>query len=763
MKCRLPCLLLMVFWGVGCVLQNGATLSTEPDAIGGADGSEPYTAPNSGEPAFNSGLWFRTGGPPGGLGYDIRMRPDNPDIMYVTDDGAGAFMSTNGGELWTPITDGVAARFGRSGDSIPVFCLTIDPNNYDRLWLGTSAHSGVFRSDDQGQTWEMMNNGIDEGLSVRGFTVEPGNSNVVYVSGEVPSHIWAGESTLGAGGMDLVMGFVYKTEDGGENWRLLWNGENLARHVLVDPDNTERIFVGTGIFDRNAFNSDGSTGDPGGVGILRSHDGGESWEILNEDNGFDPVDLYFGSLSMHPENPDIILAGAGQDPFGLVLNEPIGGVYLTEDGGDTWTENLDLGNVGAVEFCPGDPNVAYAASINGFHRSSDGGQSWEERVGHLWGADDFASGFPIDLECDPRDANRAFVNSYVGGNLLTEDGGATWRDASEGYTGAKIASLVISSTDPRRVWATDRIGAFTTSDGGRSWVGLNHGPARPLEGMGISIDPTDENHLILCQIDSGPIPLESHDGGQSWEQMPTGLEFENAHFAQVVFSANDSQTLIGVVATSEGCWRGLDAADCSADGGYGLVISHDAGANWDHSGLDEGDVVSLAFAGDENGSIYASVYAEGIFRSDDNGDSWDFVANPAEMLASNSLPDATGPGSWAILAVDPNNSQRIYAGLSAAAVAISEDGGLTWNISSGGMPSETTIVDFAIDQSNEGVVYAASSETGVYVSTDYGHRWTALSDGLTRRQATRLALSTDGSILYVGTQGGGVFRMGAID
>jgi hypothetical protein len=77
--------------------------------------------------------WTRLGGPIGGLGYDIRMRADNPDIMYVTDAWSGAYKSTDGGQTWFPINEGIQTRTGSSGDAIPVFSLTIDPNNNDIL------------------------------------------------------------------------------------------------------------------------------------------------------------------------------------------------------------------------------------------------------------------------------------------------------------------------------------------------------------------------------------------------------------------------------------------------------------------------------------------------------------------------------------------------------------------------------------------------------------------------------------------------------
>lgn len=106
--------------------------------------------------------WVRLGGPIGGIGYDIRMRPDNPDIMYVTDAWAGVHKSTDGGRTWFTLNEGIDVRTGPSGDAIPVFCLTIDPNNYDILWIGLQNLGAVYRSVDGGQTWKKQIKGIVE-------------------------------------------------------------------------------------------------------------------------------------------------------------------------------------------------------------------------------------------------------------------------------------------------------------------------------------------------------------------------------------------------------------------------------------------------------------------------------------------------------------------------------------------------------------------------------------------------------------------------
>jgi photosystem II stability/assembly factor-like uncharacterized protein len=109
------------------------------------------------------------------------------------------------------------------------------------------------------------------------------------------------------------------------------------------------------------------------VGILRSHDGGQTWEVLGLANGFAPDELYFGSLYMHPENPEVLLAAAGNDPYMWHLQRPLGAIYSTQDGGDSWQRVLELPNASEVEICEGDPDVVYAGPMSGIYRSMDGG------------------------------------------------------------------------------------------------------------------------------------------------------------------------------------------------------------------------------------------------------------------------------------------------------------------------------------------------------------------------------------------------------
>jgi len=178
--------------------------------------------------------WVRTGGPHGGVGYDIRMRPDNPDDLMVTDNRSGVSISTDGGGTWKPSNEGIRSRAGSSGDAIPVFCLTIDPINPNIVWAGTQNMRGMYRSTDGGRTWVQKDRGVVEknGITFRGFTVDPRDSKTVYAAAEISSSVWAGQPRTGQM-FDLVRGVVYKTTDGGEKAGHHIPTDHPARNILL--------------------------------------------------------------------------------------------------------------------------------------------------------------------------------------------------------------------------------------------------------------------------------------------------------------------------------------------------------------------------------------------------------------------------------------------------------------------------------------------------------------------------------------------------
>ena len=258
--------------------------------------------------------------------------------------------------------------------------------------------------------------------------------------------------------------------------------------------------------------------------MVRSLDGGSTWEELGVENGFRYDELYIGSLAMHPEDPDILFAAAGSDAHLTALEQMIGAIYKTEDGGESWDRVLDLPNASAVEICPSAPNVVYGGASSFITRSDDGGETWqyvngtEGRLDLFWGPDDVVAGFPIDMQCDPDDPMKIYVNNYGGGNFLSTDGGVTWVNFSAGYTGAIMHTVTSVSDNPALVFSSARSGIFMSNNGGDTWKGMSRGYARAMEALAIAVDPFDSTHLVTVLGDGGPIPKISDDGGETWHE-----------------------------------------------------------------------------------------------------------------------------------------------------------------------------------------------------------------------------------------------------
>jgi photosystem II stability/assembly factor-like uncharacterized protein len=684
--------------------------------------------------------WVRTGGPLGGLGYDVRMRPDNLDKMAVTDAWAGVFVSNDGGQTWLPSNQGITTRTGSSGDAIPVFCLTIDPSNHAIVWAGTQFQRGIFKSTDGGAIWTKMDKGVveSEGITFRGFGVDPHDSDVVYAAAEVSSWTWNGQPLNGRE-FDMTQGVVYKTTDGGKSWRPVWRGDNLARYVWIDPRDSNVIYVSTGIFDREAANSVPASRTPGGVGILKSVDGGKTWQQIN--NGL--ANLYVGTLFMHPQNPDILLAGTGNNQY------PDGdGVYLSTDGGASWKQTLRDDNINSVEFAVGDPAIAYAGSSNAIYRSQDGGQTWQRVSGGEdgWGPPGVRAGFPIDFQVDPRDPNRLFANEYGGGNFLSADGGKTWTIASAGYTGAQVRDIAVDRGAAGRVFAAARSGLFVSFDGGQAWAGLSYPPASAMEWTAVALDPGDSQHVLAANNWNCAI-LESRDAGHTWRQTNAYLDEAKAGWRVIAFAPSDPAT---VYAGSAGFYSAG-----TFDGqivGRGVFISHDGGATWataNNSLMQEAHVTGLAVDPHNPQQVYAATSQGGIFTSADGGRNW--------QAANQGLP-GQAPQALSI-AIDPADSKVIYVGLQQAGLYRSADGGATWRLSAAGLNPEASISGIVLNPTNSKVVYAADLNSGVYRSADGGATWQAINTGLRMRAVNALAISADGQHLYAATEGEGVFRL----
>jgi photosystem II stability/assembly factor-like uncharacterized protein len=487
------------------------------------------------------------------------------------------------------------------------------------------------------------------------------------------------------------------------------------------------------------------------VGIIKSTDSGQTWSVINQTHGL--LDLYVGSLYMHPTTPNTLLAAASQNNWSNYDGASTSGVFLTEDGGISWTRALSGEMFSAVEYCTPDPEVAYAASANAVYRSDDGGYSWQRfgREDDTWGPPGIIAGFPIDMQCDPVDPMRVFVNNYLGGNFLSTDGGQTWVTASHGYTGAQIGQVHVAPQLPWIIYASGRSGLFRSEERGESWIGLaNPGPGMSGAGMNevasMALNPENPSH-VLAHAEVGTI--YSFDGGESW-QTCTGLP---EPVPAMAFAPDDPAQIYAVLVPQD-CLdfpnAPPDRSECDQPD-VGLYVSRDGGISWLPAAGEQPSgkaMISLAVHPTNSNIVYAGTFIYGVLKTTNGGENW---------TSGTGLP----PNATILnVAIAPSDPDLLFAGLDGAGVYRSTDGGGSWTHSSAGLNPGAQIKSIVVDPTDSQIVYVADHRSGVYVSTNGGDTWQALNDGLVHRTSQALTLSDDGTVLYLGTWGDGVYRLG---
>lgn len=243
----------------------------------------------------------------------------------------GVFVSTDQAETWTAISRAPGAEGVSSLANASVYTLEQDPNDPKALYWGSRAH-GLFFSYDSGQTWQRPTEAVNSGF-VYDIDVSPHDTCTIYAAGG---------------------GHLYRTTDCNRHWGSILEEPSTDRIVSVSIDavNPQRLYLAKR-----------------GGDLLRSDDGGISWQILHRFERTQLVDVVADPFE-------------GNVVYVSTLN---GGLYRSFDGGDNW-ESLkaafeDLtGARGYRDFLayPGEPGVLYWVSTYGILRSDDRGTTWEE-------------------------------------------------------------------------------------------------------------------------------------------------------------------------------------------------------------------------------------------------------------------------------------------------------------------------------------------------------------------------------------------------
>ena len=320
------------------------------------DGGHTFTPSDAGTPSAGSSGGSSNGivlsGPTGAM---IALR-SSPDALLLTFPVTGIYRSGDSAQSWSFSSDGFSLWNG--------IAVTFDPEKPATVYFGAMNYGGIFKSTDSGITWANLRSGD----SVSNIAVDPFDS----------THILAATYEEG----------LIESRDGGVTWSNRdsalpppLTGEALINGLNFHPRKQGTIFIST---------------DFGGIGLLRSTDGGKSYKTAN--TGLPSTNDVGGAIAFNPLDAETLLIsfyGEGSAP---------GGSAKSTDGGNSWTVKSEVQGPFSVD-AKSNPPVVYAPGA----RSADFGETWTTANNGSF------------LLADPSTANSVFsLNSW------SADGGTTW-------------------------------------------------------------------------------------------------------------------------------------------------------------------------------------------------------------------------------------------------------------------------------------------------------------------------------------------------
>jgi photosystem II stability/assembly factor-like uncharacterized protein len=315
---------------------------------------------------------------------------------------------------------------------------------------------GLFGLDAASGEWQVIQGGLPQPVEVRCLAIRP----------DQPGTIYAG-TQFGP----------YRSEDGGENWQAIplpestSEEESVVWSICLDPSDAGTIYVGTQ-----------------GTGVFRKSGDGD-WQRL-------PVTAPEGAVCANFPMRVIRIAVARHNPNHIVVAFEIGGVVRSLDGGETWEscnrtllelteqEHLKSAIVSdeeiegmmdshALALSPGHPDTVWLANRMGLFRSDDNGGQWHEHGIGRFSPLTYARDVMVSSHQDDRlyAALSVAAMSDEGSLYRSDDFGATWSRFDSGVSiESTLMTVAEGASNPDRVYCAARRGqVFGTEDGGRSW------------------------------------------------------------------------------------------------------------------------------------------------------------------------------------------------------------------------------------------------------------------------------------------------------
>jgi photosystem II stability/assembly factor-like uncharacterized protein len=570
----------------------------------------------------------------------LAVDPNNPNVIFAGTYGAGIYISRDGGQTWEPSNEGLGK--GTVGS------IVVDPTDSNIVYAALFDQGGVYKSADGGRTWAAANRGIDLDQAWNW-------TGLIYLDPSNPGQLYFTDTTSG----------LYRSKDAGASWSRQSRECPPVTGLVIDPANSDHLYAAS-------YEHPNSTCR---AGVYESIDGGRTWKRLTTDEMVAPANKWGGDwwhLAVDLRNFKVIYAG-GQ-----------AGTYKSSDGGQTWT--TIRGNGCQWLAVHPDDGAVYCGLGGQVEISYGGGESWIlSGFGSGWGG---GERFPF-----------AFVPGtqivYTGGNEVVKstDGGANW--SRLGWLSAARTRLVIDPRDGQRLFlsAVDTSGQiYRSTNGGETWqVALdNLGP-----GGRIAFDLAQGIIYYPNPAGLGAALYRSLDNGSTWEEFGSGHPMNGAW--QLLTDPQNSQKL----------WL---VGEC----GTRPVISEDGGETFSEVNSFPDNVCQpITLMMDSSGQRMYVVSWGVFYRSDDSGNTWRRVSDVGGIYRS--------------AALDPSNPNVVYLGSTHRGLLKTTDGGRNWSQLSG--LAAASVNDLAIDPVNSQTVYAAT-DSGAFITLDGGEAWWRIQEGL---------------------------------